>query len=182
VLNLVQLNYNELSKSKNPFADFVKIIREHLKSVKASYEEDVVQQKEALVKLQNSIAKDKDTTVVKVQLDTNGKALEQLILESETKLSVLKRLYNEAKNVKIDYFDHIVTEIESHIAKRETEIKTYTRIKESFVSFDSLSEEEKQKRLEGYNKAILSNIEQCEKSISEYQHNIRYFEDTLSKL
>jgi len=180
VLNLDQLNYNDLSKSKSPFFDFVKIIREHLKSVKSSYEEDIVQQKEALEKLQTFITK--DTNVIKVQLDTNRQAIEQLISESETKLSVLKRLYNEAKNVKVDYFDHIVTEIERHITKRETEIKTYTRLKENFVSFDSLSEEEKQKRLEGYNKAILGNIEQCEKSISEYQHNIRYFEDTLSKL
>jgi len=180
MVNLNQLNYNELSKSKNPFADFLAIIKDHITAVKTSYEEDIEVQKKEIENLKKSIQT--DFSIIKIQLDVNRESIEKLIEEVETKLSVLKRLYNEVKTIKLDYFDNIIREIENHIFTGENQIKTYNRIKGSFVSYDALSDEEKQKRLEGYNKAILHNIEVGETSISNYQHKIHELEDVLSKL
>jgi phage-related minor tail protein len=178
VIDLNLLNYNELSKSKNPFGDFKSKVRDHLEALKTSYLEDIEVQEASKKKFKAAVQAKAD--IVKTQLDVNNASLTSLIEEAETKVSVLKRLYNEAKLIKLDCFEKISQDILEHISKNENTIKRYTQIKESLISYDDLTEEEKLKRLEGYNKAILNNITYCEKSIAEYQYKIHELDEILN--
>jgi hypothetical protein len=149
-------------------------------SLKASYLEDIAAQEAKKKKLKASVQAKHE--IIKTQLDVNRTAIMGLIDEAETKISVLKRLYNEAKLIKLDYFEKMSQDILNHISYNENTIKRYTQIKESLITYDELTEEEKLKRLEGYNKAILNNIEYCEKSIAEYQHQIHEFDEILDAI
>lgn len=178
MIDLNLLNYNELSKSKNPFGDFKTKVRDHVVALKTSYLEDIATQEAEKKKFKAAINAKHE--IIKIQLDVNNESLINLINEAETKVSVLKRLYNEAKLIKLDYFEKLSQDILAHISKNENTIKRYTQIKESLITYDEMTEEEKLKRLEGYNKAVLNNITYCEKSIAEYQHKIHELDEILS--
>jgi hypothetical protein len=176
---MIKLDYTTICTQDEPFKTLVNALITHMTNARTSLQEDVTRLKEELTQLKQQPFNIKD---VAAQCAENERILLELIDDGYKRLFKFKELHSAMKKADNTTMQELLPEVEAHMSLIDGTIKRYLQLKNNMVKFEGLPQEDVDKRLDGYKKAIAGRAEMLEKELGVAQTAIVEYTHKLEEL